>query len=224
MRRPPPLYYLLLWCPARIQARLERLQAAGVIDRAPSLWQVWMGVLYMWTRVVRRPETIGLSDGEPERQTRRARLLTNRLLRLPAVLRYRVVNPLDQVGLGSSTAHIQRHLVGAYHPGDNYTYDLQILSVEPGALEALRERVEAVVQGTAPDATLQRDLVVYEGYHERLLAELDRWLSDGRASLPDHPDTTLRAFMAWCCAQPDGPAATVRALRRGELSLMPRAD
>ena len=36
------------------------------------------------------------------------------------------------MGLGSSTEHVIRHLLAAYHPGQNFLYDLQILAVEPG--------------------------------------------------------------------------------------------
>lgn len=221
--RVPLVYHALLWCPGRIQERLQKLEQAGAIDRAPSLYQVWMGVLYMWARVVLRPDSIGLSDDEPVRTTPGAKRLQNRLFRGPAVFRARAVNPLDQVGLGSSTPHIIRHLIGAYHPGDNALYDLQILDVEPGAIEALRERVAAVVDGTDPDSELLRDLCVYEGYHERLLEMVDRWIALG----PDgahitHPDTTLRAFMAWCASAPPSPAATWRAMRSGSFSLLPQ--
>lgn len=216
-----PVWYLLLWSPRRIARRLDALQARGTIEAAPSLYQVWMGVLYMWTRVVLRPETIGLSGDEPVRRTPGARRLENRLLRIPAVLRARAVNPLDQVGLGSSAEHIQRHLVGTYHPGDNALYDLQVLDVD-GAIPALRELVASVVDGTHPRAEALRDLCVYEGYHERLLTMVDRWLTEGPTGFQAaHPDTTLRAFMAWCARQPEGPLATARAAARGEWSLLP---
>lgn len=220
----PLPYYLLLWAPGRIQRRLAALEAHGAIDRAPSLYQVWMGVLYMWTRVVLRPSSIGLATDEPVRDTPGARRLRNRLHRLPAILRARAVNPLDQVGLGSSTAHVIRHLTGAYHPGDNALYDLQILDVEPGALDTLRARVAAIVDGTHPDAELLRDLCVYEGYHERLLDMVDRWIEDGAdGARIDNPDTTLRAFMQWCAAAPPSPGATWRAVRGGHFSLLPQA-
>jgi hypothetical protein len=217
-----PVWYVLLWCPRRVEARLSALERDGVIDRAPNLWQVWMGVLYMWTRVVRRPETIGLSTTEPVRATPGARRLASRVRRVGAVLRARVVNPLDQVGLGSSDAHVVRHLLGAYHPGDNALYDLYLLHVAPGALEGLAERLRTLVAGLDPHGEHLRDLCVYEGYHERLLAQVERWLAEGPPRAPSmHPDTTLPAFLAWCARQPDGPAATARALAAGRMSWMP---
>lgn len=220
--RPAWYWYLLLWAPARIERRLAALEAAGVVERAPNLWQVWMGVLYMWTRVVRRPETIGLSDGEPVRDTPGARRLRRRRHRARALFRARAVNPLDQVGLGSSAGHIRRHLLGAYHPGDNFLYDLQILDVEPGEVAALEAEVRAVVEGRHPDATFLRDLVVYEGYHERLLAGVEAWRArDARGEHLDHPDTTLPSFLGWCASMPPGPRETLGAATRGELSWMP---
>lgn len=222
--RPHPIWYALLWAPGRIEKRLQALQDKGTIEAAPSLWQVWMGVLYMWARVAVRSETIGMSDGEPVRSTLGAQRLNHRLHRLPALLRTRSVNPLDQVGLGSSTPHVIRHLLGAYHPGDNALYDLSILDVEPGALQALRNQLAAVLDGTHPQAVLLRDLVVYEGYHARLLTMVDAWLVEGPGGVEiTHPDTTLKAFMAWCAQRPDGPLATLDAIRHGRFSLMPDA-
>jgi hypothetical protein len=218
-----PVWYLLLWCPRRVEARLSALERDGVIDQAPSLWQVWMGVLYMWTRVVRRPETIGVSSDEPVRDTPGARWLSWRVPRLVAVLRARVVNPLDQVGLGSSDRHVVRHLLGAYHPGDNALYDLYLL--QPRSLEGLRERLRTLVAGLDPHGEHLRDLCVYEGYHERLLEMVERWLAEGPPRSPStHPDTTLPAFLAWCARQPDGPVATARAVAAGRMSWMPDGE
>jgi hypothetical protein len=222
--RPAAVWYLLLWAPGRVQRRLDALVAKGRIEAAPSLWQVWTGVLYMWWRVAFRSETIGLSDGTRVRDTLRARLLDRRAFRLPALLWERAVNPLDQVGLGSSPEHVIRHLLGAYHPGANALYDLGMLDVDEGALEALRDKLAGVVDGTDPRAAWLRDLVVYEGYHERLLALVDRWLAEGPDALAvDHPDTTLPPFLAWCRRRPDGLAATLAALKEGRFTLAPDA-
>lgn len=217
-----PVWFVLLWCPGRIERRLAALEAEGVLARAPSRWQVWMGVLYMWTRVVRRPETIGLATHEPVRATTGAKRLQNRLVRGVAVFRGRVVNPLDQIGLGSSDAHVTRHLLGAYHPGDNALYDLYLLHTTPGAIDALADAVQAVVDGTHPHAEHLRDLCVYEGYHERLLGMVRRWQAEGPPADPSmHPDTTLPGFMGWCAAQPDGLGPVLRAWWAGELTFMP---
>ncbi len=217
-----PWWYLLLWSPRRIEARLERLHADGVIAVKPNLWQAWLGVVYMWVRVAKRPETIGLSDGAPVRDTLGARRMDQRLYRIPAVLRARAVNPGDQTGLGSSATHVIRHVLAAYHPAENLLYDLAILDTEPGALAELRARATAVVDGSDPNAEALRDLTVYEGYHEKLLAHVVRWMDEGRSDQHQvHPDTTLPAFLAWCAAQPATPAATLRAIAAGLQSFVP---
>lgn len=220
-----PWWYLLLWAPDRVDARLDKLVADGVLDARPNLWQAWLGVVYTWVRVFKRPETVGLSDGAPVRTTLRARLLDTRLMRLPAALATRSVFPIDQLGLGSSDTQLIRHLVGAYHPGKNLYYDLAILDTNPAAMVALRTRTQAIVDGTAPDAAFLRDLCVYDGYHEKLLAITSAWIDEGRLDREQtHPDTTLPAFMRWCAAQPETPGATLRALLAGQMSFTPADD
>lgn len=206
--------------PRRIRARLAGLRAAGVIDAAPSLFQLGFGVLYMWHRAAFRPETIGLSD-RPVRPTRRARIFRHRPARAPFLFLGRRVNPLDHTGLESSTAHVVRHLLGAHHDGEAFHYDLQLIAHEPGVLEDLRDRLQGIVDGTAPDAAFLQDLCVYEGYHADLLAGVQAWL-DGTVRL-DHgdPDATLTGLLRWCSLQPNGVRATLRALSRGEIDFRP---
>ncbi len=214
---------LLHFRPREIRRRLDGLVEAGEISTAPTLWQLLLGVAYMWHRAVYRPETIGVDPFATPRGTWRARLWRHRPLRAPALLFWkRAVNPLDHTGLGSSDAHMIRHLVGAYHPGDNFHYDLAILALAPDGLATLRRRTLAIVDGSAPDASVLRDLVVYEGYHERLLAAVDAWASGSPPELPHvNPDTTLPAFLTWCAQQPRTPSETLAAIRVGDLSFAP---
>jgi hypothetical protein len=213
-------HHLLHHRPRRIVARLTALREAGVIDDEPSLWQLWLGVLYMWNRVFFRPETVGLSSA-PIRPTARARWFAARPLRSPWLFLGRRVNPLDHTGLASSTEHVVRHLLGAHHDRQDFLYDLQLFAHEPGALQDLRDRVASIVDGTAPDAEFLKDLCVYEGYHEALLAGIDAWL-DGEVTLDhDDPDATLTGLLAWCRRQPDGARATIRALVMNELHFGP---
>lgn len=213
-------FHVLHFRPRAIEARLRALEAAGVIERAPSLWQLWMGVLYMWHRAVFRTDTIGLSS-HPVRSTRRARVFRHRPVRSPFLFGGRRVNPLDHTGLGSTTEHVVRHLLGAHHDRLDFHYDLQLVAHEPGVLEGLRDRLRGIVDGTAPDAAFLKDLCVYEGYHEALLDGVEAWLA-GEVAL-DHgdPDATLTAFLEWCARQPDGARATLRSAARGELSFAP---
>lgn len=216
-------YALLLPHPERTRRNLEALHAAGAIDAVPTLFQVFLGVLYMRYRIVFRSETIGVDDA-PVRQTRRARLLARRWVRAPFLARERVVAPFDLTGLAATPEFLHRHLIGAYHPGENALYDLALLTAWPGRLEALRTEVAALVEGHHPRGDWLRDLVVYEGYHERLLGLVDQAIA-GDLDLRDAgaiaSDASLRGFVAWCCNQPATPAEALAAWREGELSLAP---
>jgi hypothetical protein len=65
-------------------------------------------------------------------------------------------------------------------------------------------------------------LTVYEGYHEELLAGLDRFLAGEQeldAESAADPDLSFWAWMRWCAQQPEPPRATLSALRRGAFTL-----
>lgn len=207
--------------PQRIEGRLDALLRAGVIRCRPNLWQLLLGIAYMVHRLVFRPQTVGVDTAGTVRSTRRAHLLRWRALRLPLLFYKRAVNPLDHTGLGSSDAHLIRHLVGAFHAGDNFHYDLQLLAVTPGMLGTLHRRVVSILDGSSSDAEFLQDLVVYEGYHECLLHAVERWIDSPPVMSHDNPDTTLAAFLTWCAGQPPTPTATLRALRTGDLSFAP---
>ncbi len=72
---------------------------------------------------------------------------------------------------------------------------------------------------------------MFEGYHEALSDGLDRILS-GEVELDpsdaDDPDISFYAYLRWCAAQPETPAATWSALRSGrfhpEHGLAPAAE
>lgn len=209
----------------RVSVRLEQLHAHGVIEHKPNLWQLFTGVLYMYHRALYRPETIGMSGSGVVRDTARAQRLNKRVLRGPFLFAGRHVNPLDHTGLCSSTDHVIRHIVGAYHPGYNVAYDLQIIAGEVGALSRLASRLRGIADGTSDDAEWFRDLVVYQGYHAGVLAEVEAWIARDNADDPDrvhnHADATLPAFLRWCSLQPETPAGALRALRAGQLDFSP---
>lgn len=215
--------HLLHFRPRAMVRRLQSLHEAGQIDEVPNLWQLTLGVGYMWHRAVFRPETVGLSTN-PVRDTRRARLFQYRPLRGPFVLGRRV-NPLDHTGLGSSTAHVIRHILGAHHEADDFAYDLSLIAHEPGALQALRDEARAIVAGSHPQAAFLRDLCVYQGYHETVVAVVDGWLARGGADVAgrthDHADKTLRAYLTWCARQPRTLRETVRVAARQGLDFSP---
>ena len=174
----------------------------------------------MWHRAAFRPETIGLSSN-PVRETWRARLFRLRPARSPFLFGGRRVNPLDHTGLGSSTEHTIRHLLGAHHDRADFHFDLQLIAHEPGALESLRDRLHSIVDETAPDALFLKDLCVYQGYHEDLLNGIEAWIRGDVSLDHDDPDATLTGFMGWCTQQPDSLRAT---LRHGLPDFAPRME
>jgi hypothetical protein len=222
MTRHPWWAYALLLDPDRVERRLERIRVSGLAPRTPNLWQVALGVLRMAHRVVFRSDGVGTCAEHPVRPTWRARALAWRGLRLPFLLAERAVAPHDFSGLLSSRERILRHLIAAHHDRHQFAYDLQMLSIDPGALDELVQRARAVVTGADPRAAWLRDLAVFEGYHESLLDAAEEARA-GRLTLPEpdarDPDVSFLAYLDWCGAQPPTPRATWRAIRRRTFSL-----
>lgn len=208
---------LLLWRPDRVEQRLASLLDAKVIHKRPTLWQLELGVLRMWHRVFFRSETIGTSTHHKVRDTWRARLLHNRLVRGPVLLIERAIAPWDHTGLASDSNRLIRHLLAAHHDGAQFAYDFSILRAQPGALEELQAEVLRVVkQPSARDRWLH-DVVVFDGYHEALLAALNRILEGEPLLSPEQsrdPDISFEAFIAWCLDQPASPLASSRAVMK----------
>ena len=215
-----PIYsYLLLISPSRVHANLERAREAGVVDAAPNTWQLCLGALRLWHRLLFRPETIGTSSGPPPRSTWRARRLENRAVRLPALLAEGAVAPWDFTGLFSAPSRIIRHLLAAHHDGDQFVFDLQILAGHDGKLDELIDRCRAVIDGRDPRAEWLRDLVVFEGYHESLLVAAEAARAGDFGAVASDPDLSLSGLIRWCARAPGAPLETARAWRRGEFHL-----
>ncbi len=214
----PWYVHLVLFRPRAIVANLERMRAAGHVDVAPTPWQLALGVLRMWHRVVMRGDTVGTSAA-PVRRSWRARVLAHKAARLPALLAERAIAPLDFTGLASSPSRVIRHLLGAHHDAHQFVYDLELLA-HHGALDALHAEVRAIVAADTPRARWLRDLTVYVGYHEALLAAVERALAAGptaqlSAAEARDPDISFAAYLRWCARQPATPAATLAAWRAG---------
>lgn len=217
-----PLHaWLLLLAPHRIDAGLDRIARAGLVEVVPTRWQIELGVLRMLHRIVFRSNTIGTCAHDPVRPTWRARVLANRVCRFPFLVAERAIAPWDLSGLLSSEERIIRHLLGAHHDGDQFVYDFQILALYPGALDRLRARAAAVVQGGTRRAAWLRDLTVYDRYHDYLLDAVDAFQAGSALSTTSasDPDITFSAWLAWCARQPSTPAATWRAWRAGHFHI-----
>jgi hypothetical protein len=215
---PPWHAYLLLLAPRRVEAMRARVQKRLPPGACPSLWQLELGVLRMWWRVLFRSETVGNCSDQPVRQGRRARWLQWKPLRGPVLLWERAIAPWDMTGLLSSQERIIRHLLGAHHDRRQCAYDLALLELRPGALEELERRVAAVVSGADPRAEWLRDLAVYEGYHENLLAVVRAWrrgepVFEGAEA--HDPDVSFGAWLQWCARQPNSPRSWWAAVRAG---------
>jgi len=179
----------------------------------PTDWQLCQGVLRMWHRVMFRADTVGTSHA-PIRNTWRAKVLAWRALRAPALLLDGAITPWDFTGLRSSSEQIIRHLLGAHHEGPQFTYDLELLACYD-QLPALQRAVVSQLAAVHARAAWLRDLVVFDGYHEALLAAAQHALVHGPAmtSAQAHdPDLTLIGYLRWCNAQPATIHATLRQL------------
>ena len=202
----------------QISENLKKVEEAGVVPRTPNLWQLSLGVLRMWHRIVFRSDTIGMSDPSNVRDTWRARALHHRPIRFPFLVKEKAIAPLDLTGLASSPDRLIRHLLGAHHDRAEFLYDLQILACYPGKLEELRDRLEEIVHTRTRRAEWLRDLVVFEGYHQRLYDVVVQGLDGGvqePEELAGNPDFSFVAYLDWCAAQPETPEETFREWRRG---------
>jgi hypothetical protein len=210
---------LLLTRPKQVKIRLNQLVGCGVIDRAPTLWQLELGVMRMWHRVIFRSDSIGTSSTHEVRDGWRARILNNRVIRGPLLLLEGAIAPWDHTGLASSSKRVMKHLLAAHHDGHQFDYDLSILKADPGALKLLRSQILAVIQSDSRRHLWLKDLAVYKGYHEALLEAVNRYLSPSpllKGEDSDDPDITFEGFIQWCLQQPKSPMETWRAWRTGK--------
>jgi hypothetical protein len=214
--------HALLLRPARIADNLELVRRAGIVEHTPNLWQLSLGVLRMWHRVLFRSETVGTCTDHPVRHTWRARILQYRVLRVPFLIAERAIAPLDFSGLVSSPERVMCHLLAAHHDKNQFAYDLQMLAAHPGWLERVRDEAKKTVESRDARARWLRDLVVYDGYHESLLSAVERALRGDYALPPEDasdPDVSFVAYLHWCARQPPTPRDTIALARRGAFSI-----
>ncbi len=213
---------IVLLAPDMVERGLERMRASGRFPAVPNVWQVTLGCVRMWHRVLFRPETIGTCTDHAVRPTWRARILWHRPLRFPFLLAERAIAPWDFSGLISSRERIFCHLLASHHDRQQFAYDLELLACEPGALDALETAVRHILATDDARSRWLRDLCVYERYHENLLASVgaarrgECFLSAEEAA---DPDISFAAYLAWCARQPATPAAALAAWREGSLHL-----
>ena len=124
--------------------------------------------------------------------------------------------PGDLSGLGSHPETLIRHVLGTHHEGEQFIYDLQILSCYAGALEELHRRLKDIVEHDTKRSRWLRDLCVYEGYHEAVFERLTTILESasraGQANIrveaeaTDNPDICFYAYLSGVLASPKARA------------------
>ena len=209
---------LVLLSPNTVAQGLARIASVFGAERCPNLWQVELGVMRMWWRLLFRSETVGTCSDHPPRANLRSRVLNWRVFRGPFLLWERAIAPWDMSGLLSSPERIVRHLLGAHHDRAQFGYDFELLRMHPGWLDTLEARAAAVVTGADPRADWLRDLTVYEQYHENLLRSIRAFRKGDPIYTPEEaadPDISFQAWLDWCSAQPATPAQWWAALRSG---------
>ena len=151
--------YPLLLSPSRIQEALDTISKSPRSDSVniPNLWQVGLGVLRMYHRLVFRSETIGTGPLGAVRSTWRSKILRHRMVRGPVLWSQGAIAPFDLSGLSSSTDRIVQHLLAAHHDGHQFAYDLEILAIWPHELERLEARVEGIINGRDPRSEWYKD-------------------------------------------------------------------
>lgn len=184
-----------------IEETLAAVARAGIVPKTPAPAQIRRGIRHMMRRLVFRPETVGTSKKNPVRSGWRAQLLSWRAIRIPFLIHEGAIAPLDLSGLASSPERVVRHLLAAHHDGVQFAYDLELLALHPGRLEELRGRAREIVENDTPRSRWLKDLAVFEGYHEALLAAVEKAI-EGEPLLGEEesrdPDISLRAYLAFC--------------------------
>ncbi len=220
MKSTPWFTYPFLLFPKRIVSNLEKRVAIGLTKTPPNAWQLSLGVMRMWHRSLFRSETFGTSPTGTVRDNWRARLLFYRPLRFPFLVANAAIAPFDLTGLASTEDRIIRHLLGAHHDGNQFVFDLELLSAHEGALQDLVDRTKEILAGDDRHSRWMQDLTVFEGYHRDLLNAAKEALSGIQLSKEDflNADMSLAGYLQWCAEQPASPEETWNSIRQGHFS------
>lgn len=197
----------ILFDPIAVEDTLDLWRARHPGSPVPNLWQVCVGTVAMWHRIVFRSNTVGTCT-DPVRTTWRAALLRPRALRLLPLLWEHSIAPIAALGLDARPPRIIHHLLSAHHDVGQCAYDLELLSLFDGGLAKLRNELVAVIDESHPRARWLKDLCVYVGYHERLLKDVDDAIAGVALddAVKNDPDLSLSGTLAWCAAQPASPS------------------
>lgn len=157
-----------------LDERLERLHTCGLTETVPTRLQLAVGGFDM-----QRFYIVPASNEYHHRRSLNYAFCQ--------VLRF-VDNPVvmvDPLGLASKEAEIIEHLVQSFH--GHPTYDLELLSGFEGGLDALEQRLNALVSGAEPRSDVSR-FINDTDYHRRLLTFVREFRAD-----PTRPPPVLEA-------------------------------
>jgi hypothetical protein len=218
----------MLFSRAERDARIGRLQAAGLVGERPTDWQLVQGAVHMMFGYILPSNIEFYEHYEQSGQTKGHwwhQFL--RVLDAPTTM-------MDPIGLGISEETLRTHIVQVVHA--SVGYDVALTLMFENGLQNLRAELEQVVAKTHPRQAIIEDLLERQDYPQALLDALDRFEADPethwRVSTVPAPEgcdalfdwgidmfgTPGRLF-AYSCTLPDTPLASLAAWWRGELSI-----
>lgn len=150
---------------ARLDERLRRLERLGIIECIPTRVQLAVGAADM-LRFWISPAS---ADYYAKQGIHYGFHQVLRFLDEPASL-------TDPIGLFSTEDGIIGHLMQVVHA--NPVYDLQLLCMFEGGLDALERQLEQMLSGTHARAASISAIIEEPDYHANLLAFVRRWRKD----------------------------------------------
>jgi hypothetical protein len=199
---------------AGARQRLERLEELGLLEEIPNDWQLAVGSYRMlFEFLIPSSEFLYADAGKDFWWQQVLRVLDE-----PSAV-------MDPTGLYASQEAIISHLIQVTH--FEAAYDVALLHMFPGGLDALEEELRQLVAGTHPRQEALDAIVERPEYHEKLLEAVVRYRADPHehwrcSTVPTPPNSgevfafgenflTPGRFFEFCSKQPASPLASLRA-------------
>jgi hypothetical protein len=158
-------FFVALFRPTRVRARLERLRELGHIDVVPSLPQLL---------VAGRDQMIVSASTETKLFYKSQSIPwifhnVRRFISGPATV-------LDPVGLFAPRDAIVHHVLQTFHR--HPVYDLVLLRAHERGIEEMEKQAEQIVAGTHPHQRALESLIEDGSYHARLVKDIAAFRAD----------------------------------------------
>lgn len=158
-------FFVALFRPAKVRARLERLRELGHIDTVPSLPQLLIaGRDQMIISASTETKLFYKSQGIPWVFHNVRRFISG-----PATV-------LDPIGFFTPRDAIVHHVLQTFHR--HPIYDLVLLRAHEDGLEEMEKEVSQINSGTHPHQRALTSLVEDGSYHARLVREIEEFKAD----------------------------------------------